>query len=419
MFSKKSPACVLTVLALTGAALCLVIVTIFYAVGMFNTGPELPDIMEGEASFTSNEGEKQVYRVMIDYNKKVVQFSSLDKLASFDEKRNSGNYTDSLTAKIAVHNYREGRSYFLFPRNGKSMKRCIYTDLYGEMIPQHLLKNAPLQSKNDEGNTTHVHFQLNNDTAVEVYRQKESNGKIFRIQLNLPNATVDMFSMGKDVHIADLNNLNCTEHIEEKYTSVGIFSQSKIDYSNKTTLVDGHDSLPKHLRNTSRSRRGIGWRNGWLDWWYGNWCGAYQGGYQNNPKPVCKSVCKNTTSYINDACRKCLPPNDTLDEACMEHDRCINDLPKGPSWCQPIGNPCSCDRPFIKRVRNLTTTCLTSNCGSNALQINFAFKLLSCWYPGKFCYPVIVCRCPFCLCPKISMRCVDVKYCSFLGSAKV
>ena len=51
---------------------------------------------------------------------------------------------------------------------------------------------------------------------------------IAQVQLNLPNATVDMFSMGKDVNFADFNNLNCTEHIEEKFTSVGIFSQSKI-----------------------------------------------------------------------------------------------------------------------------------------------------------------------------------------------
>ena len=51
---------------------------------------------------------------------------------------------------------------------------------------------------------------------------------IAQVQLNLPNASVDMFSMGKDVNFADLNNLNCTEHIEEKCTSVGIFSQSKI-----------------------------------------------------------------------------------------------------------------------------------------------------------------------------------------------
>ena len=46
--------------------------------------------------------------------------------------------------------------------------------------------------------------------------------------MNLPNATVDLFSMGKDVNFPDYNNMNCTEYIEEKFTSVGIFSQSKI-----------------------------------------------------------------------------------------------------------------------------------------------------------------------------------------------
>lgn len=89
---------------------------------------------------------------------------------------------------------------------------------------------------------------------------------------------------------------------------------------NQTTPFN-NDSLSNQLPMTSRRRRrGIGWRGGTLDWWYGNWCGPYQGGYAYYPKPSCRGVC-HTTSYVNSACRSCLPPKDGLDEACMEHDR--------------------------------------------------------------------------------------------------
>lgn len=75
--------------------------------------------------------------------------------------------------------------------------------------------------------------------------------------------------------------------------------------------------LVHSLQETARRhRRGI-----WDNWKYGRWCGAKQGGYKNEPKPSCKYICKKTTSYVNSACRKCLPPKDMLDAACMEHDR--------------------------------------------------------------------------------------------------
>jgi len=91
---------------------------------------------------------------------------------------------------------------------------------------------------------------------------------------------------------------------------------------NQTTLFN-NDSLTNETSMVSRRRRrGIGQRPGgrW-DWWYGNWCGPSQGGYAKYPKKSCKNVCGTTTSYVNSACRRCLPPKDGLDDACMEHDR--------------------------------------------------------------------------------------------------
>ena len=83
-----------------------------------------------------------------------------------------------------------------------------------------------------------------------------------------------------------------------------------------------NDSTAQQLQEiVRRRRRGIGFRGGRLDWWYGNWCGPYQGGYTSYPKPACKRECSRSTRYVTHACRKCLPPKDSLDEACMEHDR--------------------------------------------------------------------------------------------------
>ena len=93
-------------------------------------------------------------------------------------------------------------------------------------------------------------------------------------------------------------------------------------YHTNDSTSSSNASLIQHpFSVVKRRRRGIGWRNGRLDWWYGNWCGAYQGGYENNPKPHCRWSCDQTKSYVNRACRDCLPPKDGFDEACMEHDR--------------------------------------------------------------------------------------------------
>lgn len=345
-------------MVITGiSVLGLVTVSILYATRMSNIGRELPDTMEGKATLnaSSDAGGVRVYHIKVDFNKKLVQFS-------LSEKTTSG----IVATKIIVHDYNTGRSHFILSQKGTSTSWCIYTDLRGEMISKK--RHATLQS----------------------------------VDLNLPNATIQWFSKTNYLKFADYDVQSCIKHIEGNFTFDEAFS--KIEYADKTKLF-GKDCFEcQNQMNTSRSRRGIGVRNGRLDWWYGNWCGAKQGGYQSNPKPSCKRLCRKSTRYITSACRRCLPPTDRLDQACMEHDRCIQNLPRGPRWCQLVGNPCSCDRPFVRKVRTLKRSCSTSKCRSNANQVDIAFRLLSCWYNRRVCS---------------RGSCRTVKRCSFRGSAKI
>ena len=58
--------------------------------------------------------------------------------------------------------------------------------------------------------------------------------------------------------------------------------------------------------------------------------------------------------------------------------RCIEHLPSGPSWCKPVGNPCTCERPFIRRVLLAATKlCPTRTCRWNSGRIPFAVLLVS------------------------------------------
>ena len=87
------------------------------------------------------------------------------------------------------------------------------------------------------------------------------------------------------------------------------------------SLYNDNETMARQQPLTSRRKLGLGRRDGSIDWWYANWCGAKQGGYKKYPKKSCNSLCYTTTSYVNQRCRNCLPPKDSLDEACMEHDR--------------------------------------------------------------------------------------------------
>ena len=89
-FSKPSVwiASVLIVIVLTAVGIISA-----YLEGAFDSGPELPERMEGEATLTSSDGNEKVFHVMIDYKKKLVQLNSLD------------NGVGGITNKIVVQDY--------------------------------------------------------------------------------------------------------------------------------------------------------------------------------------------------------------------------------------------------------------------------------------------------------------------------
>lgn len=451
--------------AFIGIALALVAILSAYVAGKFDSYPDLPEIMEGEATFTTDDGEGEHFHIMIDYKKKVIQLTSFYDLETFSssvgrrlmsfEENKTANGTAFNGTKIVIQDFITQRKYFIVPENGKSTTKCIYTDLEGEMIPRHLLKHATLKSESVDGNMTHILFQVDNDTDVDVYRAKGRYGKIYEIFLHLPNGTVHMRSKEQEMNFTDYKRLNCYRYIEENDTIEESFYHSndsklyqesiaspdpwidknlrrmksfnKTQFENETKSLF-NDTEASHPPIMSRRRRGIGWRNGFIDWWYANWCGPYQGGYTDNPNRSCKPLCDRTTSYVNQDCRNCLPPLDTLDDACMEHDRCIIDVTKnegdGPWWCQPIGNPCRCDTPFVWRAFRQIFSCSSSSCRIHAFQVFYAFfNLLSCWFPIKLCFPWIkfVCRCKWCSCPiiEIHWRCIVFKMCAFFLSGIV
>ena len=70
----SSKPAVISAAVLSGIFLAAVTILSVYAVGMFDSGPELPNIMEGEATFQADDGKEEVYHVIIDYQKKLVQF---------------------------------------------------------------------------------------------------------------------------------------------------------------------------------------------------------------------------------------------------------------------------------------------------------------------------------------------------------
>lgn len=436
----SSKPAVISAAVLSGIFLAAVTILSVYAAGMFDSGPELPNIMEGEATFQADDGKEEVYHVIIDYQKKLVQF-----------EENHAAKQPTSARKIVLQDYSMGREYLIVLGNGEFPTKCLYTGLEGFMIPRNLLKRAALKSENVQENNTHTIYKVGNDTEIDVYRAKGNKRKIHEVYFYLPNGTMHMRSKAQELNFTDYEQLNCYKYIDESGTIEEPFYQandSKL-YEATNTSTDpttgksinlqeitpnlarllnetppvNEDRLVPQLRETvRRRRRGIGWRNGKLDWWYGNWCGPNQGGYSKNPNVSCKSACQRSTIFVSRACRGCLPPQDVLDEACMEHDRCTANHGRGPWWCQPIGNHCKCDRPFVQRVNTIIQNCTTNSCRWHALQVYTAFQFLSCWYPQKTCFPSIrvKCRCILCLCPKITTitKCVVFKKCSLLGSGK-
>jgi hypothetical protein len=105
------------VAALTGLLLAASIVLTMYLTGVFDSaGPDLPEIMEGEATFTTDDGKQENFHVMIDYKKKIIQLASIDS-SEFLDKSSFGrrlmsyvengtvNGTNSNMTKIVIQDY--------------------------------------------------------------------------------------------------------------------------------------------------------------------------------------------------------------------------------------------------------------------------------------------------------------------------
>ena len=100
---------------MVGLSLAVVAVLSAYAAGAFDSNPDLPEIMEGEATFTADDGQGEVFHVMIDYKRKLIQLTSLNNLAaspqlfgrrlmSFEEN-NTTNGTRINATKIVIQDY--------------------------------------------------------------------------------------------------------------------------------------------------------------------------------------------------------------------------------------------------------------------------------------------------------------------------
>ena len=135
---KKCPSkpAVRVAAALVGIALAIVAIMAAYTAGKFESNPELPEIMEGEATFTSDDGKQEVFHVMIDYKRKLVQLTSLEdqtfssplfgrRLMSF-EVNNTANGTGINATKIVIQDFNSVSSdpmeFFFF---GVSVNRYV------------------------------------------------------------------------------------------------------------------------------------------------------------------------------------------------------------------------------------------------------------------------------------------------------
>ena len=100
---------------MVGIALAAVVISSVYAAGVFDSGPELPEVMEGEATFSSNDGEGEFFHVIIDYKRKLIQLTSVGylpssfplsgrRLMSFEEN-DTTNGTNINATKIVIQDY--------------------------------------------------------------------------------------------------------------------------------------------------------------------------------------------------------------------------------------------------------------------------------------------------------------------------
>ena len=159
-------------------------------------------------------------------------------------------------------------------------------------------------------------------SLIEIMRGKKNRGtKAAELNLSVTTQWTILWAENSWLFRLDQEASGSTDpEIENKIQET---SSNLTQRKNQTTSFY-NDSLADEMSMTSRRRRrGIGRRpgGGW-DWWYGNWCGHNQGGYAYYPRKSCRSNCYTSNyAYVSTACRRCFPPIDGLDAACMEHDR--------------------------------------------------------------------------------------------------
>ena len=67
---SRIPVVLMLAAALIVSALTVVTVLVLYTLGMYDSGLELPETMQGEASFTSVGGKRELFHIAIDYRQK-------------------------------------------------------------------------------------------------------------------------------------------------------------------------------------------------------------------------------------------------------------------------------------------------------------------------------------------------------------
>lgn len=109
---------------LIGIAVSAVAILSVYAAGKCDSNPDLPELMEGEATFTSDDGQEETFHVVIDYNKKLIQLTSFHnpelfsplagrRLMSLEENKMENGTVINAT-KIVIQDYNTVRAVKLY-----------------------------------------------------------------------------------------------------------------------------------------------------------------------------------------------------------------------------------------------------------------------------------------------------------------
>ncbi|XP_074646470.1 uncharacterized protein LOC141902550 [Tubulanus polymorphus] len=107
---------------------------------------------------------------------------------------------------------------------------------------------------------------------------------------------------------------------------------------------------------------------------YKSWCGVSNTGMiERDPTGGC---CKCSDS--EQQCRQCLKPADDLDDACLQHDKCVH--------CKKTGVPrihyCECERLIYTRAKK--AHCTTASCIAYRMTVILLFGNYPCICEKKF-----------------------------------